>query len=206
LTVFDQYAQEYDRWFDENVSLFQAELNALSRVVPKSGKGIEIGAGTGRFTQPLRIRLGVELSRPMALIAHGRGLEICQAMGEKLPFSERQFDYVLLVTTICFVADILVLLQEIHRVLVPGGVLVNAFIDKESALGRVYESQKGTNKFYRQAHFYSAEQVAEYTRQAGYSGLVFSQTILGLPAEKPNFDAIRDGTGEGAFVILLAKK
>lgn len=206
MTVFDQYAGEYDQWFDQNEPLFRAELTALKRAVPQSGKGIEVGAGTGRFALPLGIKLGVEPSHPMALMAHRRGLGVCQAIGEQLPFLGMLFDHVLLVTTICFVANILELLREIYRVLTPGGVLVNAFIDRNSALGRVYEAQKNTNKFYRQARFYSSEQVADFTRQAGFSELVFSQTILGTSAETPNFDAVRDGYGEGAFVVLRAKR
>lgn len=206
MTVFDRYAQEYDRWFDENERAYGAEVNALRQVVPQSGKGIEIGAGTGRFSLPLGIELGVEPSRPMALISHQRGLKVCQATGERLPFSGKQFDYVLLVTVICFVSDMHLLLREIHRVLASGGMLINAFIDRNSVLGRLYESQKDTSKFYRQARFYTADQVADCTLQAGFSDLSFSQTILGLPTDVPDFDRIQDGYGDGAFVILSARK
>lgn len=97
-------------------------MNVLRRVVPQSGKGIEIGAGTGRFSRPLGIKLGVDTNRQMALISPHHGLKICQATGERLPFSGKQFDHVLLVTVICFIADMLILLQEIHRVLAPGGL------------------------------------------------------------------------------------
>jgi hypothetical protein len=95
MTVFDLFAQEYDRWFDENERIYQAEVNALRRVVSQSGKGIEIGADTGGFSLPLGIKLGAEPSSQMALIAHHRGLKVCQAAGERLPFSGKQFDYVL---------------------------------------------------------------------------------------------------------------
>ncbi len=206
MTVFNQYAPEYDRWFDENVPTFQAELNALKHVVPKSVRGIEIGAGTGRFSIPVAINLGVEPSKAMARIAHQRGLPICQAVGERLPFVKEQFDFVLLVTVICFVSDMLVLLQEIHRALAPGGLLINGFINKDSALGREYESRKVQDEFYRSARFYSTGQVAEITRQAGFGGLLFKQTIFGLPGITPEFDQIKDGSGEGAFVALSARK
>ncbi len=206
MTVFDQYAQEYDRWFDENERIYQAEVNALRRAIPQQGKGIEIGAGTGRFSIPLTIGLGIEPSRQMAFIARRRGLAICQATGERLPFPREQFDHALLVTVICFVFDMLELLQEIHRVLVPGGLLINSFINKDSTLGRMYESQKDSSKFYKQAHFYSADQVASCTRKAGFGDLAFTQTILGLPSITLDFDLVQDGCGKGAFVVLTAKK
>ncbi len=206
MTVFDQYASEYDGWFDENQPLFQAEINALKRVVPQMGEGIEIGAGTGRFALAVGIKLGVEPSRSMAQIARHRGLMVCQAMGEQLPFPANQFDHVLLVTVICFVQDMLTLLQEAYRVLIPGGLLINAFIDRNSTLGQVYEAQKNSNKFYQQAKFYSSEQVAAITIQAGFRQLAFSQTILGLPTETPDFDAIQPGYGQGAFVVLSSRK
>lgn len=206
MNVFDQYVQEYDRWFDENGRLYQAEVNALRQVVPQSGKGIEIGAGTGRFSLPLGIELGVEPSRQMAVVAQRRGLEVCQAAGEWLPFLEKQFDYILLVTVICFVPSALTLLQEVHRALASGGLLINGFIDRDSALGRVYEAQKDESKFYQQARFYSVAEVTRYTLEAGFGELEYCQTIHGLPGEVPYFDLVRDGYGEGAFVVLAARK
>ena len=86
MTVFDQYAQEYDIWFDENERIYRAELNALRRFIPQSGKGIEVGAGTGCFSIPFEIGIRVEPSHQMAQIAHRRGLAICQAAGERLPW------------------------------------------------------------------------------------------------------------------------
>jgi ubiquinone/menaquinone biosynthesis C-methylase UbiE len=206
MTVFDQYAQEYDRWFDDNERIVQSEVNALKHFVPKSGRGIEIGAGTGRFSIPLAITLGVEPSKAMTRIARQRGLRICQAKGEQLPFSKEQFDFVLLVTVICFVTDMFVLLREIHRVLAPGGLLINGFIDQDSALGCEYETHKDQNKFYRSARFYSTGQIAETTCQAGFGGLSCKQTIIGIPGITPDFDQIKDGSGEGAFVALSARK
>lgn len=203
---FEEHAQEYDRWFDSHVHLYQAEANALMRLIPARGLGVEIGVGSGRFAAPLGIKLGVEPSRRMAEIAAKRGIAVCQALGERLPFSKGQFDFVLLVTVLCFVSDMLVLLREIHRVLAPGGVLINGFINKDSALGREYESRKDQSMFYRSARFYSTDQVANASQQAGFGEMAFAETIIGFPDITPNFDRVQDGYGEGAFVVLSARK
>ena len=203
---FEEHAQEYDRWFDTHERLYQAESDALMQFIPARGLGIEIGVGSGRFAAASGIKLGVEPSRRMAEIAAHRGIAVCQALGERLPFVKEQFDFVLLVTVICFVPDMLVLLREIHRVLAPGGLLINGFIDKDSALGREYESRKDQDRFYRSARFYSTGQVAEITRQADFGDLRYKQTICGMPGIAPDFDGIQDGSGEGAFVALSARK
>ncbi len=66
----------------------------------------------------------------------------------------------LVVTVICFVDDILALLRELSRVLKSGGHLTIGFTNQNSELGLLYESQKETSVFYRDARFYSIEEVA----------------------------------------------
>jgi ubiquinone/menaquinone biosynthesis C-methylase UbiE len=128
-TVFDQRAQEYDDWFDEYELIYRAEVSAVRELLPRKGIGIEVGAGTGRFSVPLGIRLGVDPSGHMAQFAHQRGMSVCQAVGERLPFRDGQFDFVLMVTVICFVADVYRLLQEVRRVLKTAGRVIIGFVD-----------------------------------------------------------------------------
>lgn len=204
--VFDRYAREYDCWFDRHPELYRAEVNTVRRLLPTVGIGIEIGVGTGRFAVPFGIKFGIEPSRRMAEIAQGRGLTVCQAMGEALPFPDGRFDFALLVTVICFVGDVPVLLREVWRVLKPSGRLIVGFVDRNSALGQLYESRKESDQFYHQARFYSAAQVGAYTLQVGFDRLEFCQTLFGLPGERPESEPVRDGYGEGAFVALSAEK
>jgi SAM-dependent methyltransferase len=168
INAFDQHALEYDRWFDEHDLLYQSEVNALRKCIPREGTGIEIGLGSGRFSTPFDIRLGVEPSRAMARIAHKRGIAVTQALGEQLPFREDQFDFILLVTVICFVNNVPTLLQEVRRVLKPGGRMILAFIDRDSQLGQAYEARKMNDQFYKVAHFYSVAEVTKYVQRAGF--------------------------------------
>ena len=97
---FNQFAVEYDRWFDTHKFAHQSEVEAVRRLIPRNGTGIEIGSGTGRFSIPFEINIGVEPSKDMAAIARSRGITIDNSKAESLPFPNEQFDFALLVTTL----------------------------------------------------------------------------------------------------------
>ena len=207
VTVFDEHAPEYDEWFDAHAPIYQAEVAALRKVVPATGLGMEVGVGTGRFAVPLGIRYGIDPSRRMLHIARQRGLRVCQAIGERLPFRAGQFDLVLLVTVICFVDDVPTLLRELGRVLTSGGHLVIGFINRNSELGRLYESRKAASVYYRDATFYSAEEVADWVTEAGFDTIQVCQTLFGGPSEfSKTASEVHDGYGNGAFVVLSARR
>lgn len=58
-----------------------------------------------------------------------------------------QFDFVLMITTICFLDNVEKAFKEANRVLKSGGFLIMGFIDSESATGRFYEKHKKNLKF-----------------------------------------------------------
>ena len=68
ILAFDENTLEYDQWFEKHSSVYQCELLAVQKAVPKNKTGIEIGVGTGRFAEPLNIKFGVEPSENMARI------------------------------------------------------------------------------------------------------------------------------------------
>lgn len=205
-TVFEQHARDYDEWFDAHEPVYQAELAALRKFVPPTGMGIEVGVGTGRFAGPLGLRFGIDPSRRMLELARQRDVRVCQAVGERLPFRNGQFDLVLLVTVICFVDDVSVLLRELSRVLKRGGHLVIGFINRNSELGRLYESRKEASAFYREARFYAVKDVSRWVEEAGVGSLQFCQTLFGLPNKhSPKILEIREGHSDGAFVVLSGR-
>jgi len=57
---FEKYASQYEGWFERNRFVYESELRAIRKQLPGSGKGIEIGIGSGRFAAPLGIKLGLE--------------------------------------------------------------------------------------------------------------------------------------------------
>lgn len=54
---FDTEVEEYEEWFITNDKLLDSEVDAIKRLIPISGNGIEIGVGTGSFAS----RLGIVL-------------------------------------------------------------------------------------------------------------------------------------------------
>lgn len=206
MSAFDEYAEDYDRWFETKSCAYQSELNAVGRWIPEGAVGVEIGVGTGRFAEPFHITTGVEPSESMGRIARLRGITVVRAVAEQLPFRSGQFDFALMVTTLCFVDDPLKALQEGHRILREGGSLILAIIDKTTVLGNLYAARKMTSKFYRDAKFYSAHMAIDLLQQSGFDDVRTCQTIFSDPRSMTKPDPVRDGYGEGMFVVIRTKK
>ncbi len=204
--AFDQYSLRYDSWFERHPFIFQSELEAIRSLLPREGQGIEIGVGTGRFALSLGITQGVEPSRAMADMARKRGIEVIEGVAEALPFEDNHFDFLLMVTTICFVDDLEQTFQESYRVLKPGGFLILGFVDRDSFLGQKYSTEKAKNVFYRDANFYSVAEVKHYLYQAGFGHFEFRQTLFGFGEEVKEVEPVKEGYGEGSFVVLRAQK
>lgn len=203
---FDEYSSEYDDWYDKYVHAYQSELEAIRSILPPFDKGIEIGVGSGRFAAPLRIRQGLEPSRKMASLAAKRGIKVTVGVAEKLPFESDNFDLVLMVTVICFLDDVAQAFREAHRILKWGGHIVVGFIDRDSPLGQIYHKSKSESPFFRFANFYSANEVSNFLKAAGFINQEFCQTIFKGPEEIDQTENVEDGHGQGLFAVVKAKK
>ena len=194
---FDVHTAEYENWFTKNRTAYESELEAVRRLLPEGGVGLEIGVGTGKFAGPLGITLGIDPSGSMREIAKLRGIRVWAGVAEDLPVTGNSLDYVLMVTVICFFLDVGKALREVHRVLKPGGAVVIAFIDRASPLGKKYDAGKGETMFYRDAVFHSADEVAALLEGTGFEDLTFVQTIFTHHSESDKVQSIREGHGEG---------
>jgi len=203
---FDEHLSEYEQWFSDNHYVFESELEAIRKVLPKKSKGIEIGIGSGVFALPLGIMEGVEPSKSMRDKAEERGLHVIDGIAENLPLADKTYDFALMVTTICFVDDINKSFAEAHRILKDNGNLILGFVDKESPLGKLYLSYKDKSVFYKDALFYSTEEVYKFLWENDFTISRTSQTVFG-PLDKVNeFQKAEDGYGKGSFIVIKAGK
>ena len=203
---FDEYALQYEDWFERNRFVYESELKAIREQLPKSNNGIEIGVGSGRFAVPLGIKIGVEPSRKMREMAQKKGIEVIGGVAEELPFDDSQFGFALMVTTICFLDDIEAAFKEAYGVLKPNGLFIIGFIDKASPIGRLYQEHKNESVFYKVATFYSVDEVVSHLKQAGFRNFNFTQTIFHNLTEIREIEPIKEGYGEGSFVVVRAIK
>ncbi len=203
IKVFDRFALEYDRWFEDFRHVYISELEALKKAVI-SGKSIEVGSGTGRFALPLGIRVGVEPSSNMAEIAKNRGLEVIRGVAEYLPLKSSCFDLVLIVTLLCFLPDPVRAIKEAKRILSNGGRIVIGIIDRESFLGEYYRNKGG--KIFDKAELKTPEEVIRWLKNIGFANIKTSQTIFELPENVKEIQKESEGYGKGGFVIIQAEK
>jgi len=204
---FENYAREYDQWFDKYPAVFQSEVEAIRSMIPLGEtRGIEVGLGTGRFARELGIKEGIEPAAAMREIAQDRGIEVMDAFAENLPYKDMYFDFVLMISNICYFKNIEAAFREGHRVLKKNGVLIVGMIDKESAIGKEYEDNRARSTFYKQANFYNVEKVKTLFTQFGFRKLEIIQTLFHDLQSITRIELAEPGYGRGSFVVLKGYK
>jgi len=140
---WDKKSQSYDREmrFFERVLFGDSRDWACSQA---SGDVLEVAVGTGlNFdAYPSDVRLtGIDLSDEMLEIARNRardlGREVVLQQGDAhaLPFDDATFDTVVCTFGLCAIPDIDLALDEMSRVLLPGGRLI--LVDHVASSSRV---------------------------------------------------------------------
>lgn len=206
--IFNKHVAEYEEWYENHYEAYQSELNAIKEQLsklPQNIHGIEVGLGTGRFSEPLGIKEGIEPSLEMGKKALHRGIEVMQGVAERLPYGDLQFDFVLFVT-ICHLDNVKLALKEAYRVLKPNGTLLIGFLDKHGAIAKEYMEKRNRSHFYAKAIFYSVDHLKRLLQEARFKNLEFNQTLFGPLEEIDSVQIPKTGTGEGSFVVVKALK
>ncbi len=204
--VFDDFALEYDKWFENHEIEYAQELKAIRAFLPAEGNGVEIGAGTGRFSQPLGISLGIEPSQAMRNIAISRGVDTVMGTAESLPVEDGFFDYALLVTTVCFLDTPEIAFSEAYRILKAGGFIIVGLIDRNSKLGNKYQESKSESKFYKDANFHTVKEISGFLKNVGFRNIEYVQAILPGDVDENYEPLVKQGYGEGSFVVLRGQR
>jgi len=211
IKAFDEYAEQYDKWFDgpEGKVFFRSEVEAV-RLLMKGLEHpfLEVGVGTGRFAKALGIEFGIDPSHDMLRLAKERGIKVKKAEGEELPYQDKSFGAVFLLFTLCFVKDASKVLSEARRVLKEDGRLIIGIINRDSALGRLYMKKKAEgHPIYKHAHFYRVNELAKLLIKAGMTAEAYSsalcQTLSAKPFKEDAHSCIIENAG---FVCILSKK
>ena len=199
-------AEKYDRWYDDYKYAYQCELDAIRKLIPKTGVGLEVGVGTGRFAKPLNITYGVEPSKAMREFARAQGLEVIEGAAEDLPYEDKRFDFVLIVAVLHLMDDPAKAMQECFRVIKAGGALVIGFFDRESHLGKKYSQKWTDDEHHKTPLFFTPEELIDLLTRTGFANFQFYQTLFRDPEILESPDPVTYGYGEGAFVVVRAVK
>ena len=167
LSRFDDLAEGYEGWFTTRIGALvdRRERALISRLVaPQAGQTIlEVGSGTDHFLREL-VRsgarcVGVEPSPEMLAIATSGatpGIEHIRGCGESLPFADAILDCVAYITTLEFVADVTLAVQEAVRVCSGDGRLVLVVLN---ARGPWYRQRRAEGGLWSETRFFHADEL-----------------------------------------------
>ena len=140
---------------------------------------LDLGCGDGTYSIAAFEKgahvTGVDISNAMLdsaerrAAACGASVEWRQASAKLLPFESGTFDIVLAVTILCFIKNPLQVVQEVSRVMHPGGSFVIGELGKYSAwaLLRRVRGWLGSS-MWRDTHFWTPGELQRLLQQAGF--------------------------------------
>jgi ubiquinone/menaquinone biosynthesis C-methylase UbiE len=211
LSIFNALAPYYDSWYENDGKfIFETEVRAIQELIRPSQTGpcIEIGIGSGRFAERLEINYGIDPAIELLKIAGRKRINVVQGIGEFLPFKANCFSTVFIIATLSFVNSVPGVLYEANRILKNDGSLIVGFIPSTGSWGKVYKRKKeADHPFYRNATFYSYEQLETEMETTGFSVINIVSTLLQQPDEVNMVEQPEHGLlPESGFIIIHAEK
>ncbi|NJE25547.1 class I SAM-dependent methyltransferase [Thermococcus sp. MV5] len=220
---FDKIAHRYDDWYKTKVGQYVNRTEkklVFSMIKSKNGKALDLGCGTGNYTLELYTRgfdvVGVDLSEEMLKIARKKlpRVKFIRANAYSLPFKENTFDLVLTITMFEFIHKPELALNEIYRVLRPGGEVVIGTMNGKS-FWFIFKRIKSLfeETAYRYARFYTPSELESLMKGAGFED-VESKGIIFFPSFFP-FVKLAEKLDEkfsdklknlGAFILVRGVK
>jgi ubiquinone/menaquinone biosynthesis C-methylase UbiE len=146
---FGTIAPRYDAWYRSPRGMMydrleRAAVDRLLPPAPQGGKLLEIGCGTGHWSEYFAGKgfavTGVDISERMIAVARqkdivGATFEVADA--ERLPFADGSFDVAAAITVLEFTADpVCVVSETIRCVKKTGGMLILGLLNRLSGYNR----------------------------------------------------------------------
>jgi SAM-dependent methyltransferase len=119
-----------DYWSGKDDAFDASRLGLLTRRVPKGARFLEVGCGPGLLGRLLRERevhvTGLDHSHVALVRARDKGVACvrCAVEGEPLPVRDEAFEWAASNSSLEHLFDPTSVIEEIHRVLKPGGVFL----------------------------------------------------------------------------------
>jgi ubiquinone/menaquinone biosynthesis C-methylase UbiE len=154
MTETKDRTQRWHRYWDKKSRSYDREMRLMERVLfgdsrswacsQADGDVLEVAVGTGLNlpNYPAQVRLtGIDLSQEMLAIARararelGREVELRQGDAHALPLTDATFDTVVCTFGLCAIPNIDAALDEMTRVLKPGGQLI--LVDHVASTSRI---------------------------------------------------------------------
>lgn len=220
---FDKNAHRYDAWYQTKVGRYvdQTEKRLIfSMIKTERGRALDLGCGTGNYTiEPYKKGfdvIGVDLSQEMLKIAKVKipNVLFIRADAYNLPFKKEVFDLVLSVTMFEFIHEPEKVLNEIYRVLKPGGEVVIGTMNGRS-LWFIFKRLKSifVETAYRYARFYTPKELETLLTNAGFDnvesmGIIFFPSFFPFVgfAEKVDQKFNKSLKSIGAFIAVRGVK
>lgn len=227
-TLLDLGPDVYARWRASELGALTERLErelVLDRIGDVAGRSVlDLGCGDGDLAIALSQRgarvVGIDASSQMIAAATARAsrehadVAFQLATAAALPFPAQQFDLVVAVTILCFVADAAPVFNEIARVLRSGGRLVICELGKRStwAAERRVRAWLGS-RLWQRGHFRTARRLQRLCHRAGLMpgpvrGAIYYPHWTRAARLLAPYDAAfsRLGTFGAAFLALTASK
>mgnify|MGYP000898907456 CR=1 FL=1 len=170
---FDKIAESYDNFFGasplKEVHTIEQETVEVFLDNILKGKLLDIVCGTGRWTKFFVKNgfkcTGIDISNKMLSVARAKSINAkwVSYEGAELPYDDDSFDVVSAMNVFEHADELYLMLDEIYRVLKPGGYLIASCMNQRSVIG----TNRSDYDMFEHAKFFSKDSFTLFLSSIG---------------------------------------